>query len=164
MSLGPAHRPAAFRNTLRRTFRRAAMDLAPSMLLSDSKNVLLRLPMGQGLDVWPSKKALMTRNPPRWSRKEAVPCSHESRACLTSPRLHHRGRCHVWPCASVPFYDAQPTHVTPQGGADKSLSSVLSLAPDEICLGCLVKALGCKNWMMLPLRVGSPFLSRMWQK
>lgn len=46
-----------------------------------------------------------------------------------SPRLHHRGRCHVWPCASVPFYDAQLTHVTPQGGADKSLSSVLSLAP-----------------------------------
>lgn len=41
-------------------FRRAAMDLAPSMLLSDSKNVLLWLTMEQGLDVRPSKKALMT--------------------------------------------------------------------------------------------------------
>lgn len=73
MSWGPARKPVAIRNTPR-AFRRAAMDLALSMLLSYSKNVLLWLTIEQRLDVRPGKKALMTPGPSRWSRTGIVPC------------------------------------------------------------------------------------------
>lgn len=50
MSLGPACRPVAIRNTPR-AFRRAPMNLALSILLFYSKNVLLWLTIEQRLDV-----------------------------------------------------------------------------------------------------------------
>lgn len=129
--LGAAHRPMAFRNTLR-AFRRAAMDLAPSMLLSDNKNVLLWLPMGQGLDEWPRVRR------PWWRQvllgdpgKEQCHAGghHESGAWLTEPTSPPQGEMSCMALCFCSLLWCSTYSCTPQGGADKSLSSVLSLAP-----------------------------------